>query len=334
MIDFKSAIKNLEFEKTSYWNNYLKNNSKKIKIPIHKAKFKIKKNHKIFTIGSCFARRIEDAFPENNNILSKKFFEIYSNSIFNKKLNINFINKYSTASILNELIFTFKKKYTHKYLLKEKNNNLCYDLQCAPYNTGIKYLDANKTLLRHEVITKTFEKIKDCDIIIITLGLIECWYDKKNKIYLNAGPLKKFLSTNEKKRFELKLLNYEENYSNLIKIYKLLKIISKRKKKIIITVSPVPLYATFSGKDVLTANTYSKSVLRSVAGEFANKYSDVDYFPSYEMCIASDKKLVYEKNQIEVKKRFAKKIVDEFQKNYFKKNNFKDRFVQLFKNIY
>lgn len=53
--------------------------------------------------------------------------------------------------------------------------------------------------------------------------------------------------------------------------------------RILLTVSPVPLTATASGNHVLPATTYSKSVLRSVAGDFAASDDRIDYFPSYEI---------------------------------------------------
>lgn len=53
--------------------------------------------------------------------------------------------------------------------------------------------------------------------------------------------------------------------------------------KFLLTVSPVPLTATASGDHVLPATVYSKSVLRTVAGELAQDFDDIDYFPSYEI---------------------------------------------------
>lgn len=53
--------------------------------------------------------------------------------------------------------------------------------------------------------------------------------------------------------------------------------------RFLLTVSPVPLTATATDDHVLVATTYSKSVLRAVAGELANSDPDVDYFPSYEI---------------------------------------------------
>ena len=53
--------------------------------------------------------------------------------------------------------------------------------------------------------------------------------------------------------------------------------------KILLTVSPVPLTATASGRHVLASTVYSKSILRSVAGQLSLSQKNIDYFPSYEI---------------------------------------------------
>jgi GSCFA family len=53
--------------------------------------------------------------------------------------------------------------------------------------------------------------------------------------------------------------------------------------KIILTVSPVPLIATYENQHVLVSTTYSKAVLRAAAGEITKAYPHCDYFPSYEI---------------------------------------------------
>jgi surfactin synthase thioesterase subunit len=53
--------------------------------------------------------------------------------------------------------------------------------------------------------------------------------------------------------------------------------------RVVLTVSPVPLTATATGGHALVASSYSKSVLRAVAGQLAVDCDQVDYFPSYEL---------------------------------------------------
>jgi len=56
--------------------------------------------------------------------------------------------------------------------------------------------------------------------------------------------------------------------------------------RVILTVSPVPLVATYEQRHVLVSNTYSKAALRVVAEETANAHDNVAYFPSYEIITA------------------------------------------------
>jgi GSCFA family len=57
--------------------------------------------------------------------------------------------------------------------------------------------------------------------------------------------------------------------------------------RIVASVSPVPLKATFCGPDVLVSNCVSKSTLRSALHEalpvLRREGATVDYFPSYEI---------------------------------------------------
>lgn len=54
--------------------------------------------------------------------------------------------------------------------------------------------------------------------------------------------------------------------------------------RVILTVSPVPLIATYMDRHVMVSNSYSKAVLRAAAGEVvAQNESRAVYFPSYEI---------------------------------------------------
>jgi hypothetical protein len=51
----------------------------------------------------------------------------------------------------------------------------------------------------------------------------------------------------------------------------------------VLTVSPVPIIATYESRHVLVSNAYTKSALRVVADEVCRARPDVLYFPSYEI---------------------------------------------------
>ncbi|MCI4661104.1 MAG: GSCFA domain-containing protein [Neomegalonema sp.] len=53
--------------------------------------------------------------------------------------------------------------------------------------------------------------------------------------------------------------------------------------KIALTVSPVPLIATYEDRNVLVSTTLSKSVLRVAADVLSRRFELLDYFPSFEI---------------------------------------------------
>jgi hypothetical protein len=53
--------------------------------------------------------------------------------------------------------------------------------------------------------------------------------------------------------------------------------------RIILTVSPVPLIATYEDRHVWSSTTYSKAALRVASDEVEREFGNVIYFPSYEV---------------------------------------------------
>ncbi len=74
--------------------------------------------------------------------------------------------------------------------------------------------------------------------------------------------------------------------------------------------------ATFSTEDVVLANTYSKSLLRTVAQEWAAAHENVHYFPSYEIVQNSDRLVAWEDDLRHVKGQVASHIMSLFLSNY------------------
>jgi hypothetical protein len=118
-------------------------------------------------------------------------------------------------------------------------------------------------------------------LFIFTMGLTETWENiEDGTVYPTApGAIAGDFSQG---CYRFKNLTYEENLADFVECRELLKELNPE-MKFIITVSPVPLAATASGHHVLSATTYSKSVLRAVAGALSQRFDDVDYFPSYEI---------------------------------------------------
>ncbi len=153
--------------------------------------------------------------------------------------------------------------------------------------------------------------------MIFTLGLIEAWIDKENgrswqSFYGNALTSKSY-----KDLAELKVLSYEECLESVRKCIDLVSSYGE-KKNIIVTVSPIPLEYTFRDVDIIVANRYSKSVLRTVAEQVTLENEFVHYFPSMEIvtdCVGWPNAYKEDKRHINVDV-FTEKIAPLFMDNF------------------
>jgi hypothetical protein len=123
-----------------------------------------------------------------------------------------------------------------------------------------------------------FEKM---DVIIFTLGLTEAWRSKADGAVF---PLAPGVAGGEMDFSLYEFVNFrvQDVVSDLTRFIGLL---SERNAgaRIILTVSPVPLIATYEEQSALVSTTYSKSVLRAATSEVCSRHQNCAYFPSYEI---------------------------------------------------
>ena len=244
---------------------------------------------RIFTTGSCFARNIEKAL---------KFIGI---DVVSSPDTLHFptqtpnlhqmYNKYTVHSILNELEWALGDNPPDPAdLIYEVEGGKWLDMQINKYATGTR----EEVIALRQGFNDTFKAAAEADVIIMTLGLVECWYDKDLGVYLNMGPTRGALKRYPG-RFEYHTLSYDDIYDALCRIHDLLQAKCKTPPKMLCTVSPVPLQTTFRNQDVLVANSYSKAVQRAAVDAFSVD-RQVDYFPSYELVTLSDMRYAWIEN--------------------------------------
>jgi hypothetical protein len=119
------------------------------------------------------------------------------------------------------------------------------------------------------------------DWIIFTLGLTEAW---RSLIDGAVYPVAPGVSAGsyDPARYEFVNFSVDAVRDDLCRFVELV-FETQPRCRIILTVSPVPLIATYEKQHVLAATTYSKAVLRVAADEVARLYRNVTYFPSYEI---------------------------------------------------
>jgi hypothetical protein len=119
------------------------------------------------------------------------------------------------------------------------------------------------------------------DVFVFTMGLTECWTSTTDGTAYPTAP-GVIAGTFRPESYAFANLRYPEIYEDASYVIGKIREVNP-KSRFILTVSPVPLAATATDNHVLVATTYSKSVLRAVAGDLADDFDNVLYFPSYEV---------------------------------------------------
>ncbi|MGR3512441.1 MAG: GSCFA domain-containing protein [Paracoccaceae bacterium] len=134
-----------------------------------------------------------------------------------------------------------------------------------------------------ETVRLETKKIFDeTEVFILTFGLSEVWFDEPTgNVFWRTIPKDVYDPT----RHKFRLSSVEENRDNIRAIYDLIRKY-RPDAKIIVTLSPVPLIATFRDVSCITANSVSKATLRVAVDEVVRDVRDeghLFYWPSYEL---------------------------------------------------
>src|SRR6266568_9388137 len=262
--------------------------------PNIKPKFRLQRDDKFYAIGSCFARGLESSLIARKMAVESAAPEFARLQAVNKEVSgLGFINKYNTFSILNELRWALDPEAVFPVdSIVQVTESTWFDPHITP---TLELAGLQETLDRRAMLQTVSKRIANCRAVIITLGLVEVWRDCEVDVYTNSTPARSVLKT-QPKRYEFHVTSFAQNWANLEAIHALLTRYCHPEVRIVITVSPVPLMATFSKMDVVVANTYGKSLLRAVAQEWAATHVNVDYFPSYEIVQNSTRAAVWERD--------------------------------------
>lgn len=126
---------------------------------------------------------------------------------------------------------------------------------------------------------------ESCDILVFTLGLTETWRSLRDgAVYPLAPGVAGGTYDPDRHGFVNYTASDVEDHLNSF-----LTAAKQRNPhlRVILTVSPVPLAATYEDRSVLVSTTYSKAALRVATEALTRRFDWVDYFPSYEIITGS-----------------------------------------------
>lgn len=142
--------------------------------------------------------------------------------------------------------------------------------------------DAEEYGYREDIRLNTRALFDETDLFILTFGLSEVWYDHPTgNVFWRTIPRDAY----DPARHRFRVSTVEENRANIRAIYDLIRR-HRPDAKIVVTLSPVPLIATFRDNSCITSNSVSKAVLRVAVDEVMREVGPegvLHYWPSYEI---------------------------------------------------
>ena len=253
--------------------------------PVTDIPFQINKQDKIVTAGSCFAQHVARYLNMSgfNHFITEKPHPIFDTELASKHNYGLFAARYGniyTARQLKQLLLrSFNEFLPHEKAWTKSGNFV------DPFRPQIQPQGFSSLLELEQDRKYHFASIRkaitEMSVFVFTLGLTEAWEDSRDG---SVVPLSPGIAGGTYNEDVYKFVNFslsqtrEDLEFSLNYIRKI-----NPSVKFIVTVSPVPLNATFETKHVFVSTTYSKSILRVAAEEVANTFEDCVYFPSYEI---------------------------------------------------
>lgn len=217
----------------------------------------IKKNTRITAFGSCFAVNITKHLAEAGfNLTATKEPSIYISSMGEGMVNVH--------ALLQQFEWALEDIEPPQDLWHG------YNAEKFGYNEGVK--------------KRTRAAFLETDLFIITLGLSEVWYDEvSGGVFWRAVPLEHY----DPLRHKFRVCSMIETKEKIAHIDALIRKHAPQ-AKVLFTLSPIPLAATFRPVGCISANSVSKAILRAALDEFLRENWDrvnhsLFYWPSYEV---------------------------------------------------
>ncbi len=264
--------------------------------PVGRAKFTLSRTDRVATIGSCFAQHISRHLKQNgfNYLVTETAHPLIPQNIADQfgygQFTARYANVYTTRQMVQLLERAYGIFQPADDVWRHDDGSLLDPFRTQIQPGGFPTIEEFR-LDRQQHFAAIREMVETLDCLVLTLGLTEGWLSREDGA---AYPVCPGVSggTFDETKHAFHNLSFSEILSDLDRITSF---ITERNAaaRFILTVSPVPLVATASGDHVLTATTFSKSLLRAAAGEFANSHDNVAYFPSYEIVTGSHMRGAY-----------------------------------------
>jgi hypothetical protein len=271
----------------NFWRRSVANRPPRQVDPVGEFPAWIHPETRVATAGSCFAQHIARHLRKSgyNYYVTESGHPILPESIKAKNNYGMFSARYGNIYTARQLLQLVERAYG-RYAPEEDVWKQSDDVFLDPFRPSVQpggfISELEMRLDRDQHFAAVRAMLETLDVFIFTLGLTECWMSNRDGAVFPISPGVEGGSFDPSRH-----VFYNQTVDDVVgDMTKFLLILARVNPKahVILTVSPVPLAATARrDQHVLTATTYSKSVLRVAADMLVARFDHVAYFPSYEI---------------------------------------------------
>jgi hypothetical protein len=269
----------------NWWRHAVEGRSRNDLIGLYRKRFPVLRDDKIATAGSCFAQHITKRLRANGfNVLdveppppgiSEQIAQKFGYRIYSARYG----NIY-TARHLAQLAREAFKKFTPVDAVWERDGVYFDAMRPTAEPEGLS-CPGEVLAMRAEHIRRVAAMLRKASLVVFTFGLTEAWRHKQSG---TVYPMAPGVTAGEYDSAKHEFVNFtaQQVYDDFCDF----RSIVKRRNpqcKFLVSVSPVPLIATASDQHILAATMQSKATLRTAARMLYETFTDIDYFPSYEL---------------------------------------------------
>lgn len=275
--------------RTHFWRRSISNIERHQVDPVVSPRFSISKSETVATAGSCFAQHIARALQvlDFNYLVAERSQELSAQAALERGYGV-FSARYGNIYTARQLLQLFQRAQSEiqpaEDFWKRPDGHFA-----DPYRPNVEPGGFRSLSQLHRDREAHLRSVRtmfaEADVFVFTMGLTEAWRSRRDGAVF---PIVPGVTAGEYDPDLHEFVNFDvaETVADMQDFLDRLFTVNPL-VKVLLTVSPVPLIATYEDRHVLSATTYSKAVLRVAAEQLIRSNAGVDYFPSYEIITGS-----------------------------------------------
>jgi hypothetical protein len=245
--------------------------------PIPAKRFALGQDDVVATAGSCFAQHVSAHIKTRGQV---RFLEAEEIGPGQPPFSALYGNIYTPRQLVQLVAEAYGERQPADIAWRRPDGRFIDALRPSVFADGFPDIEALHAARRaHLAAVRAI--MAECTVFVFTLGLTEAWEAVADgTVYpLAPGVMAEPEAANS---CVFRNFTYEEARDDLDTFIARLARVNPQ-ARVLLTVSPVPLTATYTDDHVLVATAHSKAILRAVCSAATARHAHVYYFPSYEI---------------------------------------------------